>query len=232
MKYKTQKIGKMNEVAWLLGIVLCALGVALCTKANLGLSMIAAPPYILHLKLVEIFPWYSQGTSEYIWQFFLLILTCIAVQRFHWKYLLSFGTGILFGLALDAWLTVLGGGAPFAGILARILAFIAGNMLTALAIAFFFRTKLPLEIYELTVAEISRRYKISVNHVKLWYDVSMLVISLLFALLLMGGFVGIGIGTVITTLANAAMISLAGKILDRYFTFEPRFPKLIKKLSL
>ncbi len=232
MKYRTQKIEKMNEIAWLAGIILCALGVALCTKANFGLSMIAAPPYILHLKLVENFPWYSQGTSEYIWQFFLLILTCIAVQRVHWKYLLSFGTGILFGLTLDMWLTVLGGGAPFAGIFVRILAFLAGNMLTALAIAFFFRTKLPLEIYELTVAEISRRYKISVNHVKLWYDVSMLVISLLFALLLMGGFVGIGIGTVITTLSNAAMITLAGKILDRYCTFEPRFPKLIEKLSL
>ena len=41
MKYKMQKIEKMNEIAWPLGIIFCALGVALCTKASFGLSIIA-----------------------------------------------------------------------------------------------------------------------------------------------------------------------------------------------
>ena len=172
-----RKIGKMNEAAWVLGIILCALGVALCTKANWGLSMIAAPPYILHLKFVEIFPWYSQGTSEYIWQFVQLILTCLIVRRFSPKYLLSFGTGILFGLTLDVWLTILGGGNPYASVAVRILAFAGGLILTDIAIAFFFRTKLPLQIYELTVSEVTKRYHLPITRVKFVYDAVMLIIS-------------------------------------------------------
>ncbi len=226
-----KKIGKMNEAAWLLGILLCSLGIALCTKASFGLSMIAAPPYILHLKIAEFLPWYTQGTSEYIWQLFLLILTCFIVRRFRWQYLLSFGTGILFGFSLDGWLLLLGGGAPYSALWARILAFTAGSVITSLAVAFFFRTKLPLEIYELTVSEIADRYSLPIHRVKQVYDVVMLAISLLFALVLLGGFTGIGIGTIITTLVNTTLVTLCGRLLDRFFTFEPRFPKLTEKLS-
>ena len=231
MKSVSKKIGRMNEAAWLLGILLCALGVALCTKASFGLSMIAAPPYILHLKISQFLPWYTQGTSEYIWQFFLLVLTCLAVQRIRWQYLLSFGTGILFGFSLDGWLWLLGGGAPYETLLARILAYAAGSLLTGFAVAFFFRTKLPLEIYELTVAEIADRYKLPIHRVKQVYDISMLAIAILFALFLMGGFTGIGIGTAITTLINTTLITLCGKLLDRVFTFEPRFPSFTEQLS-
>lgn len=97
----TKKIRKMNEISWLLGIVLCTLGVCLCTKANFGLSMIAAPPYIIHLRMVKLFPWYSQGTSEYLWQGILLIVLCIAVRRFRVRYLFSFLTAFLSGNMLD-----------------------------------------------------------------------------------------------------------------------------------
>ena len=96
-----KKLGKMNEIAWVAGIVLCALGVCLITKADFGLSMIAAPAYILHTGFIKIFPWYTQGTSEYIFQGVLLILLCIAVRRFRFRYLFSFVTAVLFGLTLD-----------------------------------------------------------------------------------------------------------------------------------
>ena len=79
---KTKKIGKMNELAWVIGIVVCSLGVCLCKKSDFGLSMIAAPPFILHVALKDIFPWFTHGTAEYVWQGFLLILMCAAVQRF------------------------------------------------------------------------------------------------------------------------------------------------------
>jgi len=226
-----KKIGKMNEAAWALGIVLCSLGVALSTKANFGLSMVAAPPYILHLKLSQFFPWYSQGTSEYIWQFILLILTCAAVQRIRLRYFLSFCTAVLFGFSLDGWLWVLGGGTAYTTLIGRILAYSAGTAITALSIALFFRTKLPLEIYELTVSEIADRYHLPLGRVKQVYDIVMLTVSVLFAWLLLGEFIGIGIGTVITTLLNARLIALWGKLLDSIFTFEARFPKLVQLLN-
>ena len=95
-----KKIGRMNEAAWVIGIVVCALGVALCTKADFGLSMIAAPPFIFHYALRGAFPWFTQGTAEYVWQGVLLILMCAAVRRFRWRYLLSFGTAVIAGLSI------------------------------------------------------------------------------------------------------------------------------------
>ena len=225
-----KKIEKMNELAWVLGIVLCALGVALCTKANFGLSMVAAPAYILHRKISEILPWFTQGVSEYVWQFLWLILTALIVRRFRVRYLLCFGTAVLFGLTLDGWLWLLGGGTPYVSLAMRIAVFVIGMNVTALAIALFFRTKLPLEVYELTVAEVADRYRLPISRVKFLYDAMMLTISIVLALSLLHGFVGIGIGTVITTLLNASLITFYGKILDRFFTFDARFPKLTEKL--
>jgi len=220
-----KKIGKMNELAWVFGIVLCSLGVCLCTKADFGLSMIAAPPYILHLKLVEFLPWYSQGTSEYIWQGLLLVLMCLITGRFKWHFLLSFAAGIISGVLIDAWLFVLGGNAPYINMESRIAAFVLGESLTGLAIAFYFRTSLPIQIYELVVVQIAERFSFDKNKTKLYFDIIMLVISVVFALVLNRSFTGIGIGTLIITIVNAKLIAMFGKVLDRFFTFEERFGK-------
>ena len=41
-----------------------------------------------------------------------------------------------------------------------------------------------------------------------------------------GRFRGIGVGTIIMTAVNGALIGLFGKFLDRFFVFEPLFPKV------
>ena len=226
-----KKIGKMNEAAWAVGIFVCALGVCLCTKADFGLSMIAAPPYILHYALRGIFPWFTQGRAEYAWQAILLTGMCLAVGRFRWRYLLSFGTAVIAGRAIDLWFLLLGGNAPYESMAVRIAAFIAGELVTALAIAFVFRTSWPIQIYELLVREIADRFSFDVNRVKMVNDIAMFVLSAVLSFVLTRGFHGFGAGTVIITLVNAPIIAFFGKILDRFFTFEPRFPALTGRLA-
>lgn len=226
-----KKLQKMNEAAWLLGVLLCALGVALATKANFGLSMIAAPPYIIHIFMENFFPWYSQGTSEYIWQGVLLLVMCIIVRRFRVKYLLTFACAVIFGLAVDGFLWLLGGSAVYATLAARIIAFIVSEIITAVAIACYFRTDLPLPVYELVASEIAKCYSLNMNKVKQANDLIMLALSLILAFVLNRSFAGIGIGTIIITLVNASLIALAGKILDTYCDFSPRFPRVIAWLK-
>lgn len=226
-----KKLQKMNEAAWLLGVLLCALGVALATKANFGLSMIAAPPYIIHIFMENFFPWYSQGTSEYIWQGVLLLAMCIIVRRFRVKYLLTFVCAVIFGLAVDGFLWLLGGSAAYATLAARIAAFCISEVITAVAIACYFRTDLPLPVYELVVSEIAKCYSLNMNKVKQANDLIMLALSLILAFVLNRSFAGIGIGTIIITLVNASLIALAGKILDTYCDFSPRFPRVIAWLK-
>ena len=221
-----KKIGKMNELAWVIGIIACGFGVCLCTKADFGLSMIAAPPYILHVTLRDTLPWFTQGTAEYIWQGFLLIVMCIVIGKFRLRYLLTFATAVLSGLTIDFWFLILGGNAPYETMIARIIAFVLGELITSLAIAFVFRTTLPVQIYELLVREIANRFHFDVNKVKQVNDIAMLALSAAMSLILTHGFNGFGIGTIIITLVNAPLIAYFGKWLDRFFTFEPRFPKL------
>ena len=226
-----KKLKKLIDAGWGLGILLCALGVALCTKADFGLSMIAAPSYILQIRISAFWPWYSRGMSEYVWQGVLLIVLCIVMRGFKFRYLFSFFAAVLFGYALDGWLFVLGGGAAFSALWMRICALILGELITALAIAFYFRTDMPIQIYDLLVKEIARSRGIAIDRVKRVNDLVMLVMSVSLALLLNHSLQGVGVGTVLITLVNAPLIAAAGRLLDRVCSFEPRFPRLIAALK-
>lgn len=219
----------MNELAWVIGIVLSTLGIALYTKADFGLSMIAAPAYIIHSKMINYFDWYSQGTSEYIFQTILIIALSVIMLRFKKSYILSFLTAIVSGVVLDGWFLLMHGNAPFESMAIRIIAFIFGEISLTIAIAFFFRTTLPVQIYELIVNEISEKKNLEKNKVKQLYDVFMLVLSLALALVLNKSFQGLGIGTIIITIINAPLIKIFGDILDRVFSFESLFKRLRKE---
>lgn len=220
-----KKIGKMAEIAWAIGTFLCALGVVLCTKANLGLSMMAAPPYIIHLTLVKLLPWYSQGTSSYLFEGSLLVILWILIRHFRFKFLLSFLSGVIFGVALDLWLWLLGGNGMFPALWMRICGFAGGMLCISLAVAFMFHTYLPPQIPELLVMETAAHFRVDPTRVKLILDVSCLALSFALSLLLTGKLTGIGVGTVLIAFGNAPLIKLWGKLVDRFFTFEPMFPK-------
>lgn len=205
----------VNIINWVLSVTLCSLGICLCTKASLGLSMIAAPPYIIHCFFRDALPWYTQGTSEYIWEAVLIIVTCLAVQRFKPKYLLSVLTAVISGFVIDFWIWVFGGNGMYETLPARIIAFILGSAVISLAVAFVFRTTLPPQVYELIVTEISEKYSFDKSKTKLVNDIVMLVITIVLARLLTHSWTGVGIGTVIVTFANAPMIKFFGKIIDK-----------------
>lgn len=222
---------KMNEPAWLIGTVLCAFGVVLCTKADFGLSMMAAPPYIIHVALSKYLPWYTQGTSEYIFQALLLGILCVLVKKFRWKYLLSFLTAVFYGVVIDLWLWVFGGSAAFASFPGRVAGFICGELTISLSVAFVFRTYLPPQIAECLVVEVAKHYGRDVNRIKQINDMACLALSLILALTLTRGFTGIGVGTVVIVLVNAPLIRQWGKLLDRLFDFAPLFPALQRALE-
>lgn len=221
-----KKISKMSEAAWVFYTVVCALGVVLCTKADFGLSMIAAPPYILHVAISPYLPIFTQGFTQTVWQIFLLVILCAVVRRVRLKYAWCLAASFLSGLAVDGWLLVFGGGSPYESMAIRILAFVLGEGCIALAVAAIFRTYVPPQICELVVTEISDAYSLDTSRVKLWNDLLFLAVSVAFSLILTKGFTGIGIGTVITTAVNAPLIHAFGKLLDKLFVFDEAFPRL------
>ena len=233
-----KKIQKSNELLWLLGIIFVAFGVSICSKANLGVSMIAAPAFVISEALMPIWGALNVGVTEYIFQGILLVLLCIIVRSFNWRYLLAFAVAVLYGYVLNLFLWIMGG-VEFNTVAMRWIMLIVGDFITAFGVACFFRTYMPLQVYELFVAELTEKFKLNINKTNWIFDISLLVISIILAVTLFGDFssfdwstIGhssfhsIGLGTLVTTAINSPIINLMGKLADRTFIPEPRFTKL------
>lgn len=237
-----KKISKSSELLWLLGIIFVALGVAICSKSNLGVSMVAAPAFVIYEAIAPLWNGFSVGMTEYIIQGLMLILLCILVRRFNWRYLLAFAVAIVYGYTLNLFLFILGG-ISFDAVWLRWVMLIVGDIFTAFGVACFFHTYMPLQVYELFVAELASHFKLNINKVKWSFDMTLLVISVILAFLLFGdaktfdwstigysSFHSIGLGTFVTTAINSPIIALMSKLIDKIFDPIPAFPKLEKIL--
>ena len=215
-----------------------ALGVSICSKANLGVSMIAAPAFVLSELFQKLWSGFSVGVTEYIFQGLLLIIMCLAVRKFNWRYLLAFAVAVIYGYTLDLFLWMLGG-VSFDATWLRWVMLIVGDVITAFGVACFFRTYMPLQVYELFVSETASHFKLTLTRTKLFFDLSLLVISLLLAATLFGdvttfdwttishaSFHSIGLGTLVTTAINSPIIGLMGRLIDKIFEQSPAFPRL------
>lgn len=236
------KIRKSSELLWLMGIIFVAFGVSICSKADLGVSMIAAPAFVVSEAVIRLWSGFSVGVTEYIIQGILLIILCIAVKKFDWRYLLAFAVAVIYGYILDLFLFIMSP-VTFDALWLRWVMLIVGDIVTAFGVACFFRTFMPLQVYELFVAEISSVYKISISKTKAVFDFSLLIISIVLALLLFGdisefdftkiaytSYHSLGLGTLVTTVINSPIIAFMGKIIDKTFEPTPLFPKLEKSL--
>lgn len=219
-------IRKFAEAAYVLGILLLSSGVVLMTKADFGISMVVAPAYLLSLKVSFL----SFGLAEYVMQAALLILFCLVLRQFRWQYLLSFATALIYGAVLDLEFLLMQGFVPV-GIFARILTYIAGVLVSALALAFFFHTYFQLEVYDMVVKLASERLEKPISRCKMVYDVTSCIVAVVLSLLFFGDIRGVGVGTVVCALVNGYLIGLFCRILEKYIDFSPALPKLFALLA-
>ena len=213
------------EISYILGLILLAIGTALMTKADFGVSMIVAPAYILHLKVSQYWAWFSFGMAEYAIQALLLLATVAVVGKFKWYYLFSFVTAILYGLALDGVLLVLDL-FVWQHIVLRIGAFVVGILLCTTAIALLINTYIAPEVYELFVKELSAKRGVSFGKVKIIYDLASLLVAVVMTVVFFGWWPlhGIGIGTVVSAICNGWLIANISKWLNKKFNFVDGLP--------
>ena len=237
MGIKVKRFNKAGELYWLLGVLFISLGVCLCKKADLGVSMIAAPAFIIYDAIKELVPFFTVGVVEYIVQAFFVALLCVVVFKVKVKYLLSILVGVIYGYVLDMWLLIFKE-VYINEVWARYLMLIVGDAVTAIGVACFFRTYLPIQSYDIFVKDVALRYNLNINKFKLIYDFSLLTVSIVLAFSLFGdvktfdwtqiykmSYHNLGLGTLITTIINSPFIFVAGKLLDKLLGQEPIFIK-------
>ncbi len=222
-----KKFLNTSTLLWLMGLIFVAFGVAICSKTNLGVSMIAAPTFVVSEALSRIWGGFDVGTIEYLLQGLIMIILSVSIGRFKPKFLLSFGTAIIYGYILNFFIWVLGTVA-FDSVWLRFLMLIIGDILVGFGVACFFRTKMPMQVHELFVYELALRYKLNINKTKWIFDLCLLMISVVLAAAIFGDLLefnwreilttsyhNLGIGTIITTLINSPLIAVSGKIINK-----------------
>ena len=233
MEKQTKKLNKCGELAWLLGTILCSLGVCLSAKSGFGVSMVVAPAFVIsnYLSGSLGLTFFTFGNTEYIVQGLFIVAIIIVVGKFKIKYPLAFATGVIYGLMLDGWRLIFGT-APETVLYLQIIYMILGAVITSFAIALYLRTFMPQQAYDMFVYEVATEKKLNMTVVKWIYDISSLAFAIVLMLVLFGrfDFEMIGIGTLILTVVNTPLIALCGKLLDKTCDFSPRFEKLAEKV--
>ena len=210
-----------TEAAYVVGILLLALGTAWMEKADFGMSMVVAPAYNLHLKISQYLPFFSFGMAEYCFQAFLLIFLSILLQKAKKMYLFSFVTAVIYGFTLDLMMKF-AEVIPFSGYGGRIFFFITGMLLCSAGVSMLFHTYIAPEAYELFVKEFSTTYHKNINKVKTIYDCTSCLIAIVMSFLFWGWlhFEGVKLGTVICAMTNGWIIGKMSHYFEEKYQFE------------
>lgn len=213
-----------TEISYILGLVIMAFASAFTEKADLGMSMVVAPAYILHLKVSEFLPWFSFGVAEYIFQGILVVVTVMIMKKFKKSYLFSFITAVIYGNLLDLAMKIIAD-LPDEHFAIRVVWYILGTVLCSFAVSLFFHTYISPEVYELIVKELSEKLSFNINKIKTVYDCISVVLSIImsFAFFGFGVFKGVGIGTIFCALINGFLIGRMSKLLEHFFEFKNKF---------
>ena len=225
---------KKTEIFYLAAILILSFSSAMQTAADVGISMIIAPAYVVSQKL----DFLTFGQSEYLVQGLVFIAFCIIMRSFRAVYLASFGTCVLYGAALDMWRSIIPAFNPAVTVPGsmpmpeRIAMLCVGMVITGLAVALFFQTYLYPQVYDFFVREISKKYGIDRTKFKICFDTACLVTATVLSLLFFGRLVGVGVGTLVMTLLNGRIIGFFYKLIDKFCEIKPIFPKVNKLFEI
>lgn len=209
-----------TELCYALALVIMAFAAAFTEKADFGMSMVVAPAYILHLKLSQLWPWFTFGVAEYIFQGLLVVLTVVIMRKFRLSYLFSFVTAVLYGTLLDIAINIIEP-LPDESLALRLVWYVAGTVFCSLAVSLFFHSYISPEAYELIVKEAASKLGTDISKIKTAYDCMSTVLGIImsFAFFGFGVFEGVKLGTVVCAVVNGRLIGLIGRMLEKHFVF-------------
>lgn len=191
----------------IVGLFLMSIGIALSIHAQLGITPISCPPYVLSLGLS---PTVGQFTIA-MHVLFVLIQVAILRRSFPKLQYMQLVMGFLFGFFIDfsVWLTAWM--APEAYWM-RVLYVIVGSAILAVGIVFEVTPKVMLIAGEGLMLVLAKLWKKPFGKVKIGFDCSLIAISLVFSFFLFGEIRGVREGTLISALLVGFFV---GKIQPR-----------------
>lgn len=201
----------------LLGLIVTALGLAICVRPDLGISPITTLPYALN----QVIPSLSLGTFVFLQHVVFFILTVLLLRRdFKPFQILQLPCSFLFGYFVDLWGLLLRGVTPEA-YWARILLLLIGCVIVALGFSLIYTSHVALEANTAFLNSLSLRTGKPYGTLKILTDVIIVVLAAAVALIFLHKIVGIREGTIIAALIVGPIAGFFNKRLarvERFFT--------------
>ena len=210
------KIIGLRYFFFALGIFINSFGVAFVTKSDLGTSQISSVPYVLSLA----FPDYTFGMTTFIFNVLFIIIQIFILRRdFHPIQFLQVFANILFSFFIDVSMNWLAFFQPETFI-AKFISLIIGCMILAIGICIEVAPNVivvPGEgvVRVLALAIAIKKPKVKFGTIKIYFDVTLIIIACILSFIFFGELNGIGLGTIVSALIVGRFINLV----NRHFKF-------------
>lgn len=197
---------------YLLGFLIMTLGIAISVKSDLGVSPVSSIPYTLTCVVGL-----EMGKATIVFHAFLVLLQIIILRKqFQIKNLAQILVGVIFG-SFTTFCNYLMTFIAFPDhILIRLMLMFASTILIAFGIHLYVPANLIPLAGEGAMLAISEKYNKNFSSVKVVFDVSMVVISLITCLATLHSNGSVGIGTVIAAFCVGTELKWITKMANRY----------------
>ena len=191
-------------LVYIVGLFIMTLGISLSVKSNLGVSPVSSIPYT-----ITCITGLEMGKATILFHIVLVVMQILILRKaFQMKNLLQVVVGVIFGyfttfsnylcsfLPTPEHMTV------------RLLMMLGSTVLIAVGIFFY----LPADIVPLAgegaMKAVSDTTHIAFNKVKVGFDISMVIISLISCLVALGTLGSVGVGTIIAAVLVGSVLGV------------------------
>ncbi len=189
---------------FILGLAINSFGIAFITKSSLGTSQISSIPYVFSLFFENI----SFGAFTFLFNMLYILIQILLLKReFHPVQFLQIAANLLFSVLIDIGMSALSWFTPDTLVL-RGMSLIAGCVILALGISIEVAPNViavPGEGIVRAIAQVTGR---EFGKIKVCFDITSVLIALIFSLLFFHSIRGLGIGTIVSAVAVGKLVSL------------------------
>ena len=193
---------------YVFGFLIMTLGIAISVKSNLGVSPVSSIPYTMTCVIGL-----EMGLATIVFHIALVLIQIILLRKdFELKNLLQVPVGVLFGFFTTFCNGLMGFFPDPTNLTIRILMMLASAFFIAFGIFLYVPADLVPLAGEGTMLAISKVTKIKFSTVKLGFDISMVMISLITCLLCLHKLGSVGIGTIIAAVLVGSFLKVITRI--------------------
>ncbi|NLO85174.1 MAG: hypothetical protein GX096_07090 [Clostridiales bacterium] len=193
-------------LVYMAGLLSLAFGVSISTISGLGISPLNVMAFVIsQISMVEM-GYVTMG----VFAVYILIEIAIKGKSFKSFDLLQFACAVLFGYFVN-WTKALLSGIVVDHYLLQLLSILISTVLIALGTTLYVSAHIVPQAPEGLILAICERWNQEFATVKLWFDITSVVLSALISLVFMHGIIGIREGTLIMAVLVGVVVKLLTK---------------------